>query len=64
MDLVGADDIEIACVGSGEEAMERLIAESFDCMVTDLDLPVMSGLSLVEAIQANAELQKLQNRFR
>ncbi len=59
VDLVGADDIEIACVGSGEEAMERLIAESFDCMVTDLGLGGMSGLSLIEAVQMTPALKKL-----
>ena len=59
VDLIGADDVEIVAVGSGEEALERLSAESFDCMVLDLALPGMSGLALIEKLQKAPALSRI-----
>src|SRR5437867_5674050 len=42
-ELLGYDDIDIAVVGTGEEALTALHAEPFDCVVLDLRLPDMSG---------------------
>jgi HAMP domain-containing protein/CheY-like chemotaxis protein len=59
LELVGAEDVEIVGVGSGEEAMERLAKESFDCMVIDLSLPNMTGLELIESVHQNQALRRL-----
>jgi len=57
-ELIGrGDDVEITGVGSSEEALERLAADRFDCMVLDLSLPEMTGFALLE------ELRR-QERFR
>ena len=42
-------------VHSGAEAMERLAAEPFDLLVTDLELPGRSALELIEAARVLAE---------
>lgn len=46
--LIGDEDIEIAAVGSGEEALELLRRRVFDCMITDLHLPDMQGGELLK----------------
>jgi len=40
---------------SGTEAMERLAAETFDLVVTDLEMPGRSGLELLETARRAAE---------
>jgi signal transduction histidine kinase/DNA-binding response OmpR family regulator len=46
--LLGGADVELVAVGTAAEALERLAAATFDCMVLDLSLPDRSGLSLLE----------------
>ncbi|MDD5247477.1 MAG: response regulator [Rhodocyclaceae bacterium] len=43
--------VEIAVATTGKEAIVRLSAEPFDCMVLDLGLSDMSGFDLLEYIQ-------------
>jgi CheY-like chemotaxis protein len=57
--LLGHEDLEIVAVGSGGEALERLHNESFDCAVLDLSLPDMSGMDLLESVQAEERLRQL-----
>jgi len=49
--LLVEKDIEITQAGSGEEALKRLEAETFDCMVLDLGLPDMNGMAVLEKIK-------------
>ncbi|MEA2451081.1 MAG: hypothetical protein QOG63_3013, partial [Thermoleophilaceae bacterium] len=52
VELIGSgDDVDIAAVGSGEEAILALEDKSFDCMVLDLKLPDGSGFQLLEKIK-------------
>jgi LmbE family N-acetylglucosaminyl deacetylase/CheY-like chemotaxis protein len=44
--------METAVVEDGVSALERLRAERFDLLVTDIELPGMSGLEVVRAIRA------------
>jgi HAMP domain-containing protein/signal transduction histidine kinase/CheY-like chemotaxis protein len=49
--LIGGEDVEVETVGSSEEALERLDATRFDCIVLDLKLPKASGFSLLERVK-------------
>ena len=46
--LIGDEDIEIAAVERGEQALALLKTTVFDCMVIDLKLPDMDGSELLE----------------
>jgi CheY-like chemotaxis protein len=59
VELLWHDDIEIAAVGTGAAALERLHAESFDCCVVDLRLPDMTGFELLERVQQDQSLREM-----
>jgi CheY-like chemotaxis protein len=59
VELLGHDDIEIAAVGSGDEALVALREQRYDCCVVDLRLPDMSGFELLERLQAEPQLQDI-----
>ncbi|TFW31491.1 response regulator [Massilia horti] len=50
--LIADDDVDIAAVGSGEEALALLRSEIFDCIIIDLKLPDMQGNELLEKMSA------------
>ncbi len=54
--LIDNDDVNIAAVGTGQEAYDLLRTEKFDCMVLDVALPDMSGLELLEQIENDADI--------
>jgi HAMP domain-containing protein/CheY-like chemotaxis protein len=56
VELLGYEDIEMEAVGTGEEALEVMLEEKFDCMVLDLRLPDMSGFELLEKVHAEPKL--------
>lgn len=46
--------------GDGREALERLQAEGdFDILLTDWNMPIMSGLELTQAVRDDAALSSL-----
>lgn len=45
-------DWEIATAESGEEALTELASQSYDVLVTDLQMPNMDGLSLLSQVAA------------
>jgi CheY-like chemotaxis protein/signal transduction histidine kinase len=49
--LLEYDDIEITTVGTGNEAIQVLREEPYDCAVLDLRLPDMSGFEVLERIR-------------
>jgi CheY-like chemotaxis protein/CHASE3 domain sensor protein len=49
--LLATGDVETVTVGTAAECLERLKAETFDCMVLDLTLPDASGFALLEKLQ-------------
>ncbi len=57
VELLAHDDIQIQGVGSGNQALEALRSQPFDCCVVDLRLPDMSGFELLEKVQADSTLR-------
>jgi HAMP domain-containing protein/signal transduction histidine kinase/DNA-binding response OmpR family regulator len=57
VDLLMHDDIEVAAVGSGAEALAVLRQTPVECCVLDLKLPDMSGFELLEQMQQEGELR-------
>src|SRR4051812_22686206 len=52
VELIGAgDDVEVTAVASGEEALEALQLQHYDCMVVDLKLQERSGFDLLDQIK-------------
>jgi len=54
--LIDADDIEIVGVERGDLALQMLKEKVFDCMITDLLLPDMSGAELLRRMTSEAVL--------
>ncbi|HWI83001.1 response regulator [Ramlibacter sp.] len=50
--LIGDADVEITAVAEGRQALQALADGVFDCMITDLKLPDMSGQELLQRIAA------------
>jgi len=48
VELIGDNGVHTVAVASGKEALAVLKEERFDCMVVDLGLPDINGISLVE----------------
>jgi HAMP domain-containing protein/CheY-like chemotaxis protein/signal transduction histidine kinase len=59
VELLGHVDIELEAVGTGQEALQTLREESFDCVVLDLRLPDMSGFELLEEFNRQPALKDL-----
>jgi HAMP domain-containing protein/CheY-like chemotaxis protein/signal transduction histidine kinase len=57
--LLGHDDIDIASVETGAEAIDALRIDPPDCVVLDLRLPDMSGFTVLEAIKDEPSLANL-----
>jgi CheY-like chemotaxis protein len=54
--LLEAKDINIVTADSGKDAIAKLDAQSFDCMVLDLRLPDMPGTDVLEHIKTSDSL--------
>ena len=48
--LLGGKDVDLTLTGSGKEALQLLIENTYDCVVLDLGLHDMSGIELVREI--------------
>ena len=57
--LVDGKDVQTVAVESGEEAIEKLKTEDFDCVVLDLGLKDMSGFEVLETIRNDKRLSKI-----
>ena len=55
-ELLGYDDIEIASVGTGADALSAMRGQPCDCVVLDLRLPDMSGFEVLERMRDDTGL--------
>jgi CheY-like chemotaxis protein len=58
-ELLGYDDIDVTLVSTGQEALDTVSKESFDCVVLDLRLPDMSGFEVLERLRDTPSLNDL-----
>lgn len=49
-DLLASKDINITYASNGKEALKKIRAQSFDCIVLDLGLPDMTGFDLLDQL--------------
>lgn len=49
--LLGREGYEVEAVGNGRAALDRLDQENFNLLITDLKMPGMSGLEVLQAIR-------------
>jgi CheY-like chemotaxis protein len=57
--LLRADGFEVTAVEDGEEALDVLAKEKPDAVVTDLNMPHMDGLELIEWIRNQDDMAGL-----
>lgn len=50
--ILGREGYEVIPIATGQEAIEKLQAESFDVVVTDLYMPFMNGHEAAKLIRA------------
>jgi chemotaxis protein histidine kinase CheA/CheY-like chemotaxis protein len=50
---------EVAVAGDAQEALSRLGGETFDCVVTDIEMPGMDGFELTSHLRAMEQLAQL-----
>ena len=44
---------DVTCVDDGQEAWEEILESRPDVLVTDLQMPLMNGLELIERVRSN-----------
>jgi CheY-like chemotaxis protein/HAMP domain-containing protein len=59
VELIGNHDVHVTPVGTGQEALDAVERQPFDCMVLDLGLSDMSGFELLEQLQKRDRLAHL-----
>jgi len=58
-ELIGNGDVKCFSAYSGEEALEMMHKDPYDCIVLDLGLPDMSGFDLLEKLKVDPALHKI-----
>lgn len=53
-DILEMENSEVSCAADGKEALDILKKQSFDLVLTDINLPKMDGLELVKHIRKEA----------
>jgi len=60
LEIAGLKGWEFKEATQGEEALKMLKAESFDLLVTDLNMPVLDGARLLRFVRASPKLAEVQ----
>jgi signal transduction histidine kinase/CheY-like chemotaxis protein/HAMP domain-containing protein len=58
-ELLGGSDVQIVSVGTGEEALNKLQSDKFDCAIVDLMLPDMEWAELISKIKQKSGFPEL-----
>jgi tubulin-specific chaperone A len=56
--LLNGSDVKISEAEKGQQALDLLQTQRFDCMILDLNLPDMSGFEVLNKINANEAIAK------
>ncbi len=54
-DILEMENYEISCTADGKDALDILKKESFDLILTDINLPKMDGLELIKHIRKDPD---------
>ena len=57
-EILEMNNYQIKCTKTGLEALEVLESESFDLMLTDINLPKMNGIELVKQLKDSSNRPK------
>jgi CheY-like chemotaxis protein len=57
--LIESGEVTVTAVCTGEEALRALAQGSFDCVIVDLGLPDVDGVSLIERIKATPRHERV-----
>lgn len=58
-DILGKSGYTVTVVPNGAEALRRLEVDTFDLVITDLRMPVMSGPELIAKLQQDRTYSKI-----
>ncbi|MGN6552586.1 MAG: HAMP domain-containing protein [Verrucomicrobiota bacterium] len=50
-ELLSAADVNVTAIDSGQEALQAIKSQTFDCLILDLELPDMSGAEFLERVR-------------
>jgi len=56
---LSAAGFEVIQAESGQEGLDRLGVQDFDLIITDLNMPVMDGLTFIRSVRAQGRHQSL-----
>jgi len=59
LNIVGHTECEFPEAGHGQEALDILKEQEIDLIVTDLNMPIMDGVTLVRKLKASPRLQHI-----
>lgn len=50
---------EVSAAGNGQEALDLLANQSFDLLVSDIEMPILDGLALARSVRQDARLNRM-----
>ncbi|HEX3800048.1 MAG TPA: HAMP domain-containing protein [Verrucomicrobiae bacterium] len=59
IELISGEDIQVTCVETGQEALNKLRDDHFGAAVMNMDLPDMTGFQLIEEIKKDTHLHEV-----